>query len=492
MLSSDMIAKGNQRGGGQQLAAHLLNAYDNESIELADLRGAVAPDIAGAFAEWFVQSKATKAEKYLYSLSINPDQSQGKMTRDQYLDFIGRVEKRLGLQNQPRAVVFHVKQGREHCHVVWSRIDTERMRAVQLSNDHLELRSVSQEFAKDYGLELPEEMKDNRGRKKYDKKKERSNYTEKQQQERSGFKKADRVKSITDAWNTTRTAEDFIRALEAKDFYLARGDQRAYVVVDLAGAVHSLSKQIKGLRREDLTARFAGLPPGRLPGVAKAQAHARQMREDRVHQRQPSPSTGKTPDQRRQDLREKQALRRAAIVKDRQQLKLRQGRAVAELAVRQTNANTERRKKQLETKRRGIVDFLLTLGRLDTLAAIGQRFQDFRHDWRQKTERDRLQRRHDSERRDLDRRERALDRLDNRELRSLDTALGREEFQKIAAAGKTMEPTIPAPERIVALASTPIPAPEPAPNPLADEFRRAAERKDRALDLDPGRTRDPS
>lgn len=45
------------------------------------------------------------------------------------------MENKLGLSGQPRAVVFHVKKGREHCHVVWSRIDLDKMRAVQLSND---------------------------------------------------------------------------------------------------------------------------------------------------------------------------------------------------------------------------------------------------------------------------------------------------------------------------------------------------------------------
>ena len=47
-----MILKGNQRGGGQQMAAHLLNSYDNERVEIADVRGAVAQDLSGAFAEW--------------------------------------------------------------------------------------------------------------------------------------------------------------------------------------------------------------------------------------------------------------------------------------------------------------------------------------------------------------------------------------------------------------------------------------------------------
>jgi Relaxase/Mobilisation nuclease domain len=70
----------------------------------------------------------------------------------------------LGLSEQARAVVFHTKEGRLHCHAVWSRIDLERLKAVQLSNDRQKLRSVVQEFARDHGLELPDGLKQDRGK----------------------------------------------------------------------------------------------------------------------------------------------------------------------------------------------------------------------------------------------------------------------------------------------------------------------------------------
>ena len=38
-----MIPKASQRGLGQDLATHLQNAYDNEYVEIAEVRGAVAP-----------------------------------------------------------------------------------------------------------------------------------------------------------------------------------------------------------------------------------------------------------------------------------------------------------------------------------------------------------------------------------------------------------------------------------------------------------------
>jgi hypothetical protein len=155
-----MILKGNQRGSGQQLASQLFNADNNQRVEILELRGSIAEDLHGAFEEWSACAMATQCLKYLYSLSINPDPRQGGLTRAQYFDLIERAGKELGLSGQPRAVVFHVhNDGREHCHVVWSRIDIEKCKAVQISHDRLKLRTVAQEFARDHGLTLPPGMR---------------------------------------------------------------------------------------------------------------------------------------------------------------------------------------------------------------------------------------------------------------------------------------------------------------------------------------------
>lgn len=93
-----MIPFASQRGGGQDLATHLMNEHDNEYMELADLRGAIADDIHGAFAEWEAQASAmTKCTNYLYSLSVNPDSAQGPMPRELFEDYIVCVEQSLGL-----------------------------------------------------------------------------------------------------------------------------------------------------------------------------------------------------------------------------------------------------------------------------------------------------------------------------------------------------------------------------------------------------------
>lgn len=145
-----MILKGNQRGNGGDLAVHLMNAFDNESIEVAEIYGAVSEDLLGAFAEFEAVSLGTRAKEYLYSLSINPP---SPLTREQYAEAIGLIEERLGLSGQPRAVVFHEKRDesgvlREHCHVVWSRTNVEKMRAVHMAHDRSRLMDLAVELSR--------------------------------------------------------------------------------------------------------------------------------------------------------------------------------------------------------------------------------------------------------------------------------------------------------------------------------------------------------
>src|SRR5580658_2165853 len=150
-----MILKGNQRGGGQQLAAHLMNDFDNDRVEVAEVRGTIAQDLSGSFAEIAALGRSTKIErKFYYSLSLNPDPAQGPITREQYYDLIARTERSLGLVGQPRAVVFHVKEGREHGHVVWSRVNTngDKFKAIDISHDKLKLNTVIRVFCRDHGL----------------------------------------------------------------------------------------------------------------------------------------------------------------------------------------------------------------------------------------------------------------------------------------------------------------------------------------------------
>jgi hypothetical protein len=58
-----MILKGNQRAGGDDLATHLMNEFDNERIEVGQIRGTVADHLHGAFAEYEALASGTRCKE---------------------------------------------------------------------------------------------------------------------------------------------------------------------------------------------------------------------------------------------------------------------------------------------------------------------------------------------------------------------------------------------------------------------------------------------
>lgn len=447
-----MIPKGNQRGGGQQLATHLLNAYDNDSVEVADVRGAIAADLHGAFAEWYAEAKATKCVKYLYSLSINPDHTQGPYDREHYNDFIRRTEEKLGLADQPRAVIFHVKHGREHCHVVWSRIDTEKAKAVQLSHDRQKLRAVAQEYARDHNLTLPPGMQNNRGKDRFPDHAKIENLAEKQQEERTGTPKKLRMEQITKAWHENPDGCSFVKGLEKAGYFLARGNKRSYVVVDLYGEIHSLSRQISGVKAKDIKARLADHPLDKLADVASAQDAARRRRQalllkatfqqqSREQRAGTKPATAK---KRREALQKAQAIRRAELESKRQQLAERHNAERKALADMQSARSAVAVREHAARHPTGVLAFVSRVTGFNPVSAFRNVRENLRRGVEHRLQKAALARRHRREMQNFKYRERALDSLDKRERRSLKTTLRREGLLQIGRQDRSIKPAFSA------------------------------------------------
>jgi len=454
-----MILKGNQRGGGQQLAAHLQNSFDNERVEIADVRGSVAQDLSGAFAEWAAEARGTKCTKFLYSLSLNPYQPNGRLTREQYLELLERTERSLKLVGQPRAVVFHEKRDkdgvlREHCHAVWSRIDTDRMKAVQISHDRLKLRSVAQEFARDHGLELPDGMKPGNSkesrRDRYNKRAAQENLGEKQQQERTGVPKAEVRADIASCWTGTANGAAFVHALETKGYFLARGDQRDYVVIDAYGEIHSLSRQLSGVvKKKDLTERLADYPPDKQRDIEAARAYAREKLQEKKKQIEGSRQEAQEPsrseaaagiEKRIAALHPRQQERRAELDKHRLDLHARQFRERAALRDLQAGHHAEVAAERQGKQPKGLAAFLTRITGIGRFVAWAQDKADSRREAAHRHETDALIRRHTRELKEMDRHYGALDRLEKRENRAAANAGLREEYRKLRARSFALKP----------------------------------------------------
>jgi hypothetical protein len=92
----------------------------------------------------------TRTTKPFYHGSINT-RADERLTDEQRMQAIDRLEAALGLTGQARVVVVHEMEGREHCHIVWSRIDLERMAAISDSHNYRKHEEVARALEREFG-----------------------------------------------------------------------------------------------------------------------------------------------------------------------------------------------------------------------------------------------------------------------------------------------------------------------------------------------------
>lgn len=258
-----MILKASQRGGARQLAVHLLRMDENDHVELHDLRGFMAADLDGALHEAYAISLGTRCQQFLFSLSLSPPET-AKVPVDVFEGAIADIEAKLGLAGQPRVIVFHEKQGRRHAHCVWSRIDADTMRAINLPHFKLKLRDVSRDLYMEHGWRMPAGLVNSAEA-------DPRNFTraEWQQAKRAGRDARELKEAFQDCWAISDSRKALAQALAARGLYLARGDRRGFVAVDMRGEVYALARWT-GLRTRDVEARLGN--PDDLPTVTQTKA----------------------------------------------------------------------------------------------------------------------------------------------------------------------------------------------------------------------------
>lgn len=231
------------------MALHLLNGDQNEHVAVHQVQGFIAEDVLGALNEAYALSKATQCRQFMYSLSLNPPQDE-RVSIEVFEDTLARVEKKLGLEGQPRVVVFHEKEGRRHAHVVWSRINIDEMKAINISHPKLKLNDISKSLYLEHGWKMPYGFKDKSRRNPL-------NYTraEWQQAMRTGQNPKAIKAALQECWAISDSRKSFESELQENGYYLARGDRRGFVAVDVYGEVYSLSRQL-AVKKKDLEQRL--------------------------------------------------------------------------------------------------------------------------------------------------------------------------------------------------------------------------------------------
>ncbi len=271
-----MIIKGTSRAGPAGLAAHLGNAEKNERVQVLETRRTVANDLRGALIEMDAYAAGTRCEKSLYHAAISPEPPH-RLSPEQRSRAIDVLEERLGFAGHARVVVMHEKEGRQHLHVVWSRIDLERMRAVSDSHNYRKHEEVARQLEREFGHDRVQGA--HHEREGVERPARTPSRSELRQEERTGIKAKTVRADVTAAYQASDGPEAFVSALHDKHYVLARGDRRDYVVVDRAGGIHSLARRIEGVNAAELRAFMAPLDPARVMTIEEAQRYVASWRQ---------------------------------------------------------------------------------------------------------------------------------------------------------------------------------------------------------------------
>ncbi|MCH8097902.1 MAG: relaxase [Proteobacteria bacterium] len=411
-----MILKGSQRANGADLATHLMQALDNESVDIAEVSGTVATDLHAAFAEMEAVAAGTRAVNYLYSLSINPSIP---LTREQYYEAIALIEDRQGLTGQPRAIVFHIKDGREHAHVVWSRIDTDSMTAIHMAYDHSKLCDLSCELAHKFDQNLPPGLKAWEAKRRTGKDDLEATMAENAIARETGIAPAQRQQEITTAYRQSDTVKAFHAALVEAGYILAQGDRRRYVIVDRFGKVHSLTRHIKGYKTKDIKLKLAAIAFADLPTVDRAKDYIRQHQQATEDRRREQ--VDRTKDRSINALKARQKARRRPLTSKEQQLLVTHAAERMSLHAAQKQ-ETHSFYYRIKT---AVLRLIARTPALRSILAHITKNPRLNPNERHALENTALQERHDRERITIEREKRSMATVETREIKALEQALRR-------------------------------------------------------------------
>lgn len=309
-----MIINGGSRCNGAFFAGHLSNAEKNERVKLADIRGLAAKNIGQALYEMKAVASGTRCKNFFYHANLNPRDDE-RLTATQWEKAVDALEKELGLEGQARFVVEHEKHGRVHRHVVWSRIDVDKMKAIRMDNDFAKHQEVSRQLEKEFGLEKGVSVL-GPAAKKGKRPERRPKPWEVFRGQLRGVNVQDFKEEINGLWNGANNAEAFISALEGRGYILAQGDSRAYCVVDRNGDVHSLARRLEGVYAADVREKLSDIDPKTLPHVKVAAAYQREQHAQGGGQKQSPEEEQRKTAVEQEETRQQEAVKEAD---DRQQ-----------------------------------------------------------------------------------------------------------------------------------------------------------------------------
>jgi hypothetical protein len=265
---------------GRGLGGYLLKDK-NDRVEVWGIRGDIERDLPETLDDWRSDALGTRCGKPLYHAQFSPDRT---LSREEFYKAIELFEKVMGFENQPRVIVLHENKGRQHFHIVYSRMD-ENGHAIPDSWNYPDHEKAAREIEKILGLEKTQGVF-------IDLNGERPERTPSQ----AAIQQADRLNldlkqiktEVAKLYQYADNGHAFVAALESEGYKLARGDLGSYVIVDKVGGVHSLLRFVD-VKADQLRNTLRDYSLQNLPSVQAAQSEQRLRQQAASVEKQKAP-----------------------------------------------------------------------------------------------------------------------------------------------------------------------------------------------------------
>jgi hypothetical protein len=271
-----VIIEGAPAGSVGFWSKHLQRTDTNESVVVHETRGTIADDLDGALREMQAVASGSRSRgNFMYQANINPYEHE-HLTPEQWKQAVDTLEKNLGLEGHQRVVVEHVKDGRQHYHVIWNRVDVDTMRVRDVGGNFFTHERTARQLEKEFGLEpAPRTHGDREGPRTS----KRTDLWEYNRGQETGLSPKAMKAEVTGLWRAADSGQAFVAALEERGYILVKGDRRDFCIIDRAGDEHSLSRRLDGVTPKEIRERLAGIDRDALPSVmeGKAQQCSREL-----------------------------------------------------------------------------------------------------------------------------------------------------------------------------------------------------------------------
>ncbi len=275
-----MIIEGGSRSNGYALASHLRKP-ENERVAILEFRHCFFDTLPSALKEMEEQAILTKCTKPLYHAHIDWRANE-QLTREQQLHAVDVLEEKLGFTGQPRVVVQHVKHGREHVHIVWSRIDLEHNRALSDSHNYRKHEQAARQLEKEFAHARVQGVHVERnGQERPERGFEKWQFEQAKQSQ--GPDPRDFRQFVREAYERSDNGATLQTALQEQGYVLAKADRRdGFLVVDCSGDYLALNTKTVSARAAAIRSKLSDLDRTALPTLADAQEQQRQHAAQRA------------------------------------------------------------------------------------------------------------------------------------------------------------------------------------------------------------------